>query len=183
MFYVSSIQKTPNGELIGVTDTKDNVEEFITKGDILNYLNSHNIFIYGAKYSENRKGVSVEVLEFYGWLNKDLYWYLMKIIDDGFSDTGINGFTTGFANYLAGANIGSTIFCAYTLKDGKVGQCTFVKRDWDCWKFDDSKSKDHKKEFSNFSLVSKIINMASQVKINDIYPVSKEVKRKGALKF
>ena len=48
MFYVSSI----SGSKIGVTDTADGVEEFVTKDGISCYL-ARGVFILGASISQN----------------------------------------------------------------------------------------------------------------------------------
>lgn len=47
MFYVSS----KNGDKLGVTDTKDNVEEFYTKEELADFFFNHRIRISGVTYT------------------------------------------------------------------------------------------------------------------------------------
>lgn len=56
MFYISS----KNGDKLGVTDTKDNVEEFYTKEELADFFFNHRIKIFGFTYTGSKFNIEVK---------------------------------------------------------------------------------------------------------------------------
>lgn len=116
MFYVSSISE--DGK-IGITDTRDSVEEFYTDSQVCNFLNKDKIDIYGTSYYNYHSNCTV--LRLNQKLSKKK---LVKLIDDWRK---LHNQWKGYVveDYLAESRIGSVIRVEYESESSSGDICSY----------------------------------------------------------
>lgn len=133
MYYVSSV--VDKDRKIGVTDTKDGVEEFYTDAQIAKFLQDKVVDIYGTSYYNYKANCTA--LE----INKTLSSTKLKNLLAEWKK--LHNQWTGHPveDYLAEAKIGTVIEVDYYSKDttGKThrGTTTLKKLSYDEWKYED----------------------------------------------
>lgn len=135
MFYVSSV--IDKDRKIGVTDTKDGVEEFYTDAQIADFLKKDKIDIYGTSYYNYKANCTALKI------NQTLSESKLKslIADWGRVHNQWHGHPV--EDYLASAKIGTKITVDYTyVGDGDRrshrGITRLTKLNYDEWYYDDT---------------------------------------------
>ena len=134
MFYVSSV--IDKDKKIGITDTKDGVEEFYTDAQIAKLINENKIDIYGTSYYNYKANCTA--LE----INKKLSESQLKLL---ISEWGrLHNQWTGHVveDYLASAKIGTKIFVDYVItaeeSRRKISATAVLERlNYDEWYYQD----------------------------------------------
>lgn len=134
MYYISSYI---DDYKIGVTDTKDDVEEFVTNKDIVKLAEENKIRIYGTSIFNHHADCTV--LKMNTSIDKS---ELVKRLNDWKK---VHNPWTGIPveNYLASAKAGTVIEVNYTgvSDDGRrpyTGTTRITKKDYDIWYFEDT---------------------------------------------
>ena len=130
MFYISSLKDN----LIGVTDTRDGIEEFYKDKDIFKLLES-GIEIYGTnKFNYKSNSNPIEI---------DIEIKKSKLIDllDKWKKVHNNWTGRDVANYLASVKVGTEITVQYITKGTKGvnrGKTVIKKLNYDEWIYEDT---------------------------------------------
>lgn len=136
MFYVSSI----DGHRIGVTDTRDRIEEIYRNDEVEYFITEKGLKIEGAYVYNHR--AECTVINPFKKLNKTR---LIELLD---AWRKVHNPWTGYPVqwYLAEAEIGTTISVEYSSSDNYghrfTGYTELYKIDSDTWRFVDSGSVD-----------------------------------------
>lgn len=133
MFYVSSI----SGNKIGVTDSKDNIEEFYTNDEICDFIKNKKVDIYGTSYYNYQCDPTPLVI------NQALKESQLRELLNGWKKLHNRWEGHKVEDYLACAKVGTKIIVDYSYVgdgDRRLHSCTTVieKLSYDDWHFEDS---------------------------------------------